>query len=337
MQVLTDKTINLLFGTFPREVAEKPDGNFQRRLIYSTEQFIDYIERNNGINTQVFSSVYSLDFTIDKAFIDIDGSLDYQKALCRYLSSEQIPYIPIASGKKGFHTYIILKPKQYQNPKELLYSVTMYILEQTFGKQELTNLIQNDIIDSHLIGNIRGMCRIPNTLRSPLNLTYCTYLPNNFLFMTEQDISHHIKQPHFYDYHINIQNCPTLEDLAKKYNIKIDEYNHQNNNGNGNLSKLSTNIANIKNIHTYLEKLLRPCLYYNLITTNPKHKFRVVATIDLLQFLQPKQIMEIYSRLKWLDFNEHETLYQIEKCSHYKPYGCKKLREKKIPIVCCEY
>lgn len=332
MQVQTlDPTTLFLFDSYPREVSDK------RQKIFNTHQLIQYIQNNNGLDEHTFTSVYSLEFIIDKIFIDIDGNLDYAKSLCRYLLTENIQHIPIASGKKGYHIYIPLKPQLYTNTKQKLYTVTTHILEQTYSKLILQNLLHQDIIDPHLIGNIRGMCRIPNTLRPPHNLTYCTYLPQNFFHYTEQDIQKHIKQPHFYNYNINTETLPTLDTLIQKYNINIETYVTKNGNHNGNGTKLQTSISTITDIKQYLKNILRPCLYTYIIRQNPTHNARVVTTIDLLQFFNQHQISEIYSKLNWLDYDEQTTLHQIEYCSRYQPYGCKRLRQLGIPKVCCEY
>jgi len=335
-QPLLDKTTLFLFNSFPREVGKT------RKRIYNIQQLVNFIEQTNSID-EVYTSVYSLDFIIDKLFLDFDtvpnvrNALDDAKALARYYESEKFQYIPIASGRKGIHLYLILKPKLYENSKQLLTAVTIHIIEQVFDKNEITT------IDTHLVGNLRALCRIPNSLRPPENLNYCTYLPpDKFLDMTEEDIAIHMKQPHIYNYEIDIQKCPILND----FDVDIEEYkNYQTSGNNSNGYNLTTNIKNIKDIKAYLKNILRPCLFSKITTPDPRHDVRVITTIDLLKLFNKQQIAEIYQRLNWKDFDFLYTLYQIEKCEEFfkrcnkfdNIYHCKRLKQLGIPTVCCDY
>jgi len=202
-----DGTTIRLFSPFKREVA-----NPKRKPIWSLRQFVKFIEENNGRN-DCYTSVYPLDETIDKIFLDLDGpkALEDAKAIYEYVYLEQdIPVIPVASGKKGIHLYILLKPKTYENPSNLLSMVTYRILEDTFGEK-----VKETSVDPHVIGDVRRICRIPNTLRPPENLNWCTYLPpHKFVEMTETELVKHIKSPHIYEYDLNGRYL-TLHDLPK--------------------------------------------------------------------------------------------------------------------------
>jgi len=100
----------------------------------------------------------------------------------------------------------------------------------------------------------------------------------------------------------------------------------QHNNNNNNRYNCTTNIKKVSDIHKYLKYIIRPCLYKQIIKSHPSHTVRVATTIDLLQFLNPQQIHDIYARLKWNDFISSYTLYQIESCKGLESYGYKKLR-----------
>jgi len=317
-----DKTTAMLFNRFPREVGKT------RRRIYNMRQLIDYIESANGYE-DVYTSVYSLDFRIDKIFIDLDGKNAFNdlKAIARFFESEGLQYIPVASGKKGYHLYLLLKPKKYKNSKQLLRAVTFYIIEQVFGKNNLAS------VDPTKIGDIRALCRVQNTLRPPENLNYCTYLPPSFFDLTEKDVAFHIKSPHTYDYGIDPRKLPTLD----FFDVDVEKYAYNANaNANNDNLKLTTNIKNIKDIKAYLKTVLRPCLYNRIIQPDPEHLVRVATTIDLLQFLSEKQVFEIYARLKWRDWNPEITAKQIKYATKYLPYSCRRLRQLGIPKACCE-
>jgi len=322
VQVCTlEPATRLLFDTYPREVGKK------RQIVRYTDELQSYIEHYNGFD-ECFTSDYALNGVIDKIVWDLDSTnIDYAKALCRYFVSQHYPYIPVASGRKGFHIYLLLKPQRYENEKQLLYAVTMNICESVYGKYDTQLLIQNGIIDPCLIGNIRSMIRLPNTLRPPQNLSYCTYLSKDFFNMTNEDVSQWIKHPHFIDYDFTDCVFPTLND----FNVDISKYAKNNPTQQNGNSKCKTNIGELSDVHRYLVHILRPCLYKHIIKSNPSHKVRVISAIDLLQNLEKLQVIELFSRLDWVDFNEGITNYQVECCSRYHSYGCGKIRKYGIP------
>jgi len=83
-----------------------------------------------------------------------------------------------------------------------------------------------------------------------------------------------------------------------------------------------------------LRLVLRPCLYRLITVEEPRHHVRVASTVDLLRAdFTPNQILEIYRSLKWKDWNEEITRYQIEHC---KPivYSKRKLKQLGICFEC---
>jgi len=314
-----DQTTLKLFSPFYREVATP-----SRRVVHSLGEFSKFIDENNG-RRDVFTSVYPLTGEIDKIFVDIDNpniseALQDAKILYSYLRNEGYAVIPVVSGKKGFHLYLLLKPKKYENAKELLTAVTYSILARAFnGKTEVS-------VDPHPIGDVRRICRVPNTLRPPENLNYCTYLPpNGFLDMTEKDIAQHMKSPHHYNYDFN-GDMPTLEDFEVVEGLDFEKFSPVGN---------QTPIIPSKG-DEFLKRVLRPCLYRHMIGKNPKHAVRTASTADLFNAgFDAETIFNAYARLGWSDWNPEVTRYQIEHCRYLKPYSCRKLRKLGIPSVCC--
>ena len=96
------------------------------------------------------------------------------------------------------------------------------------------------------------------------------------------------------------------------------------------------------NPNLLLELILRPCLYKNIICVHPDNDVRVATTYDLiLAGYSHSSILSIYSTLGWEDFEDEYCLAQIKhsekdiKEKKYERYSCTKLRELKIPEVCC--
>ncbi|MBU1037411.1 hypothetical protein KKF32_05340 [Patescibacteria group bacterium] len=317
-----DPTTEMLFSPFDREV-----GNPRRWRIHTENDFIKFIEQNNGAS-DCYSSIYPADGTVDKIFFDIDsqngvtGALDESRRLYTFLLSRGFNVIPILSGKKGFHFYLLLQPKQYDNAKSRLTRATLSVLSECFGYSD-DGVIKTATVDPHIIGDIRRISRIPNTLRPPLNLTWCTYLPPDWVKMTTAELIGQMKSPIKYDYDLD-GSFPTLDDfpdppaeIMKWKEIEVIEP------------------ARPINDNTFLKKLLRPCLYRHMMSDHPGHAVRVASTVDLLQFFEPAKIVEMYRALGWTDWDPDETMKQIESCRRLKPYGCKKLRQLGIPEACC--
>jgi len=316
-----DATTQMLFSPFEdREVA-----NPSRRHVRNIDDFIRFIEQNNGV-ADCFSSVYPADGTIDKIFFDIDskgvaGSVEDARKLYSHLLMKDLNVIPIISGKKGFHFYVLLKPKRYKEAKTLLTKAAYSILYEVFGSDN--GKINVGTVDPHIIGDIRRISRVPNTLRPPENLTWCTYLPEDWVKMSTAELVEQMKSPHTYDYILDGE-TPTLHDFPEPP-IEITEWNPVE----------STTAIHPMKGNIFLKNLLRPCLYRHMMMNEPRHDVRVASTIDLLGFFTPQEIFEIYEVLGWKDWDPKLTWSQIESCKGFKPYGCKRLRNLGIPEVCC--
>lgn len=316
---MLDNTTLKLFGKFPREV-----GNPARSVVHNLEEFEQFILQNNGIN-DCFTSTYPLSGEINKVSFDSDepNALKETKQLYKYLKENDFRVVLLVSGKKGYHIHIQLRSQKYDNAKVLLLNAHLKILEDAFGVNKKGELICSSF-DSHVFGDIRRIFRIPNTLRPPENKNYCTYLPpNEFLNMTEVDIAQHMKATHTYDY--SYGKClPTLNDFPKT-NVRSKQFS-----GVILEEKLQYGEGN-----QILKNVLRPCLYRHIISQNPKHMIRVAVTVDLLKFFSLSEIIQMYSKLHWKDFNWKTTEYQIKSCEGLQPYSCKTLIKKGVPQECC--
>lgn len=237
---LIDKTTQRLFGEFPREV-----GNPKRRMVYNRGQFETFITENDGVN-DVFVSSYA-NGVIDKLFYDFDGFdsgshlFEDVKLFYQSLLKKKYPTIPAVSGKKGYHIHQLLKPEPITaQTKDMLTEATRSLLSSAFSEGKVVTYFeiilpklknadeQKRCIALHFssgeirevfvdpltscYGNIRQLVRVPNTLRPPENLNYCTYLPPDFSGMSEKEVAEHIKSPHDYDY--DLRNPPALSELC---------------------------------------------------------------------------------------------------------------------------
>jgi hypothetical protein len=308
---MLDPTTRFLFNSYPRELGKK------RNLIRDEEEFVTKIDMMNGAD-EVFTNVNPMDGSINKIFIDFDGkfALEESQKVYQYLISKNIPAIPIASGKKGVHIYAIFRSRKGEDNKEVLYKATKSIFIGALGDT-------NKSVDPHVVGDLRRLCRVPNTLRPPENASYCTYLPpgKGFLEMRDKDLWWYLRGTHDYDFEHEIDRSgkPEFKD------VMLPEIEKQ--------KVTFTNPCPNEEVKPYvdnehLKQLLRPCLYRLMTIEEPRHLVRVASTGELLKAdFKPKEILAMYRTLKWRDFDEGYTLYQIEHC---KPISCSKSKLKQM-------
>ena len=332
------QTLNL-FGNMPREV-----GNPQRWKIDNINQLSRFIQDNNGLN-DCFISIYPSNVLIDKIFFDNDYGpfvLKDSQKLVEWMNERDYEVIPLISGKKGFHIYMKTRPKIYGPKAKLTLTKSTYsIIESVFGnfkieaiyignKQQRILRTQKRIIspDPRVIGDISRLGRIPNTLRPPENINYCTYVSvEDFLSMDESDVAKYMKKPHKYI----PQNKEFVYPILDDFEYEFPEVEHRDWTPFMSGSDIPSNPCIL------LEGLLRPCLYHNITKIHPSHDVRAAATIDLLQAgYTPTAILHIYSTLGWEDFDEEYCLGQILSFTGYNGYySCRKLKNLGIPTVCC--
>lgn len=351
---MLDQTTLFLFSPYEREVACPI-----RQPIKGLEQFQNFVDTHDGI-TDCYADLYTQPFTgvIDKIYYDFDGvsngmeeALPYAQIFYRFLvGMKKLSVIPVASGKKGFNLYVILKEQSYPNAKQLLHDVAYSLIVECFGKVSQLTYIDKEgrehptlakvdengktteiiCIDPKIIGDVRRFSRIPNTLRPPDNRAYCTYLdPYKFPKMSIADVHKAIKHKNTYAY--QLKSYVTLKDIEIHPQLS-SLLLHVNGNGNGKEHNNSTFNRNLNTSH--LEQVLRPCLFKNMLSPEPRHDVRVASTADLIgSGFSTNEILEMYRKLRWLDFNEETTRYQIEHC---KPihYGKDTLKNKGICFNC---
>ena len=130
----------------PREIGS------WRSMGYKLRALSNHIKQNSGKNP-CFTSLYRIfvvkDFVseIDKIFFDFDGEFEDFVKFYKVVKSSNFPIIPVITGKKGYHAYIILKTKHYAFPesKLLLTNAAHYLLNLVFKKVPKS-------VDRHIIG-----------------------------------------------------------------------------------------------------------------------------------------------------------------------------------------
>jgi hypothetical protein len=188
-----DQTTQQLFEPYYRTVGK------HRYTISSFRQFEEYVLKTSG-RDDVYVSVYPLDSTIDRLVFDFDKGNAFAEArrVYAWCLAQGFPTIPIISGSKGFHLHVLFKPIKVENTRELLMDKATYILNKSLGLKRY----DESSVDFHVVGNPQAMIRVPNTLRAPSNISYCSYLPENWHMLSEEEVWHYSKYPHTILYHM---------------------------------------------------------------------------------------------------------------------------------------
>ena len=317
----------VLYPLFPREIGLRPPSReyFKRELIKTRNGFYRFINEYSGLY-ELFTSVYDQTKTINKIFIDIDSydtlqnSLITAKKVYKKATEElNLPVIPIFSGLKGFHLYVLLKPKRYNNSADLLTSVTLDLVsngtKDEFGVSKVL-----ECIDERFIGAINSLCRIPNTERPGMN-TFCVPLPQNFLELSLKQIIQLSKTKRYPKYNFNGYRFCYLTDLTDLKDKVIEQREVEEE------IKSENFFPKHGDVRKYLKPMLPPCLYNEILKEEPSHDIRVAVTAKLLKIMEPKQIVGIFSRLGWVDYEERRTSYQVRKILQkgLNNYSCKRL------------
>lgn len=310
-----------------------------RMVVLSEKELRLFAQKYAGVqDTYVGSFIYTGDVgstTVDKLPFDFDDEHSgYAAILAKWLYENKIGFAPVGTYFDRFHIYIPIYP-QKMTPLELQ-EAQLSILEQAGIYKEIENgsgSYYQPMTDTHIIGDIRRVMRLPNTPRLPKRLggeitCYCTYLPQNFYEMEKSLIYSILKEPHemetpdFYP-------RPLLEivkPLTRQFRsvVWMDR-----------TDQITTQYTPTDPLLALVKGLLRSCIWNSLVSPNPPHFIRVAATIDLRDLaFGALEIFDIFSRLKWIDWNPNVCDYQIDKVlgrTDYKRYGCTKIRSASIP------
>ncbi len=317
-----DKTTLSLFPTYPRDV-----GIPHRSVIHNQQEFQTFFDINNGIY-DCYVALYDQTYTIDKLFFD----LDYFKSLLigkylYYVWYEEIglPVIPVLSGRKGVHLYI--KTKKYKN--ENIDETKELMRKAAFGLLWLAVSHFPKEVDTSVLGDVRRITRIPGSKRPPKNENYCTYLPPDFYDFDSKNLKSFLHKPHYYDYKINKRPKLNIEEFAdfniQKYFPDIERLTFGSKHNTFTEFDNEGSVVAPWNLINYLKPLIRECLLHHIVRANPGHYVRLATTFELLQIFDVEQVVSLYKKIGWYDWNEDYTRYQVAKAVGNKPYSNKKL------------
>jgi hypothetical protein len=300
-----DQQTLALFYPFNRETSRG------RHLIYDMNGFVKYVEENSG-RDDVYVSTYPVSKNqatgqhevteVDRVVFELDGDLAIRDGKRLYLwgVNNGFPTIPIASGRKGIHIHILSRTIRVANAKEVLTDISTYILNQALGIQSWD---EDMSIDWTIFGNTSSLIRVPGTLRTPDNNSYCTFLPPSFPEMSEEEIYHHTKAPHVYNYRMS--RSKSLLDLP--FTVDVETIKAESVFEPISIPKVSS-LFKTDDSGKFLSNLLSPRRLAQISQQNPPHQTRIVTTLELLDCgIVPEELIKLYAGLGWHDYNEAIT------------------------------
>ena len=306
-----------LFSIFPRDVSLpnsfKKKNSFYRKQVTCQRDFQRYLTLMNGSSVGVYTSVYDTNekVLLDKIVFDMD-SKDLNEVfaevdiLCSRLHDRNMPYGVVFSGKKGFHIWSLLKPSKLPRDAAGYY----------LGNLHRSLISGLKTIDTHLIGNVSAMIRVPNTLHDG---RYCCPLPFEFRKMSITEILDYSKTQHSLNFFPG--KMRTIEELSGDFKFQKRENTEE--------FKDEIKVGSIPSMEI-LGELIRPCVIKEIQKSNPGSVARLDFVSEMLFInFSPKQILDVIRRLNWDDFDERQTEYQVRKIfeRRLKPYSNSKLKE----------
>ena len=286
---------------------------YQRAIAKTTNQYRNLIKIWNG-KKNLYRSVYQFDLEngkpnfssiiINQVYIEFDNDNSHEvvKNLTQNLLKDGLKFRINFSGRRGYHIYISCEHEE-MNRKSYLTQLHEYV------KSKYN--IEKDI-DPHVIGNIRQLRRIENTLNIRGNL-YCipiTYWELQCL--TFNEIKELAEQPRNFDICWIEGNKLKLENIDISNNINKKEINR----GNGEFKELDNVLPEpcmiriLHLIHPSQEERFLLCLWLS-------DQFRNGKEIDDFNLKELSERIIIFMRgLNWDDYSESlgtskSTRYQV--------------------------
>lgn len=291
-----------IFNNFSRNV-----GSPVQYPVHNREQFNRFIAMTSGVNDECYASTCSYQGktpVFEDLFLEMDSlELDPIIAVGEWCNAHGIYWIPLFSGNRGIHIHALFAPE----------IVSAYTVKK-FADMIIKETHTEGKFDSHVTGDLRRLARIPNTKR--INELWCIPLSQESILqrISPAEIMNLAKSPQLIQY--NVIKRPRITEFVKdepvqltpsKYNIPVNE-------------------------KSILRDVLRPCIHEKIYNPNPRDNTRITATVEALTHgISIENLLNIYEKLNWVDFDREYTRYQIENINErvllgtIKPFGKKKL------------
>ena len=313
-----------IFSEFPREVGFP----YRSSIVYNIQEFLDKINQCNGF-TDVFTGLYSLgqvsqgkqnydSVRVKHLYFDLDNgrSLENTRKLHNYLMDKNLKHQMFFSGG-GEHVYIKCNyPNLLQNKRVTIYNAVMDIAQQLNLN---VGIDEHSDIDSHTVGNIAQLVRVPNTY-NPKRKRFCIPLKEEDLKLELVEIQQLAKKQRFIKDCIYGSESLSLEvfDGSTRKSQQIDSEVVE-----GSIGIQKLNIEALPNcIKQLLHKgELKHRERYLVILYCQKIGLPLQDTIQLLQCYLSPQIFQ------HCIYEEHQVENLFSRCDFHFP-SCEKLQNE---------
>ncbi len=317
-----DALFLLLYPSFPKEVnivfSDKRARRFTVKNIASLKKLV---LRYNGL-ANIFVRIYDSK-TVNKIVFDIDSDNLYEaflsaKEFAEKLVKDNILFIPVFTGKKGFHFYILTEPWTMPNEETarvLVRDAQIYFIKHYGIKY----------VDWRLVGSVTHWIRVPNTLRK--NGRWCTFLPQEFFTWSYDKFLEITRYPSCYSLDsyrgnpIDLTKFVNIIDSVDYY-IRADDLDFT--------APINIKFSGEKQvIFQLLSEIVRPCILYGAFDPEADHWIRTYFVSELMwDGFTKEEIHDIIKKIGWNDYDPKITEYHINKIFEKKlmPPTCRKLQ-----------
>jgi len=287
--------------TYPRAV-----GFPKQKILNDYNELWKFFDTTRGADT-CFTSVNSYPIiqtingkprpvviSVNNIFNDFDDAhkpenpLRDMRNLTKFLMKEEIPFINLYSGSKGFANYVVLKPQKYRYNvmmpsgkavKRLTYGIHLFF--QNGFRSKLDPKKKSHVMstmDKKVMKDPKRLCRMPYSPHcnkdGAFNGRYC--YPLTIDQALDSSINEIIKTSYEPDFHIpDVEGkMMTLTELTDYLDIDVEE-------AESNITFCAVNDSEINDIEAVETQLLlanldeiKPCIVNELKSNNPDHDIR---------------------------------------------------------------
>ena len=321
-----DETQELLFGRFPRLV-----GTPEQFPVFDEGSFDVFVDRASG-KANCYSRISWLartgEWMCDRIFFDLDGHLSEEGItdveLVSKLRTESVfredvlgevcedarkiaslcqevgfPVIGVYTGK-GIHLHIFTEERKF--PKRELRSNQKWIDDECSLSTS----------DRQVYGDVKRLCRVPNCRRydervSTATDLFCVPLSRVELEeITPEELVNWSLEPRVVREPAESRPPLFAREEYVRSSSSADDTTFQA--GSVELAESTQSILT-EQLEQWLKDVLNlPCMYEAIMTRNPPHKVRFNVAIMLFNVgMTPEDVVEVYSRLGWHDFDASIT------------------------------
>jgi len=345
-----DDSQKLLFGEFPRLV-----GSPEQFPVFDEGSFDAFVEHSEG-EANCYSRISWLantgDWLLDRVFLDLDGHVSEPltdtevvgklrrdeefrqsvlgdvvtdvRTIAEFAREQSFPVVGVYTGK-GVHVHLLTEPRR--NPEQELRTNQKWLVDEC----------ELETFDRQVLGDVKRLSRVPNCRRYDPKVSDSTSLFTVPLSLEEmsgitaKELVEWSKSPRQIE-EPGESRPPlfTREEYLESYDPTDVRSVEPVDVGEQSYDELT------EQIEEWLKEVLQlPCMYERIVTRNPAHPVRFNVAIMLFNVgMTPEDVVEVYSRLGWHDYDPSITRQFAKQIyeSGYADMSCASIQEKGLCV-----